>query len=482
MIKKSRRKKRPTKSFALSFFLLFALLILYPAGPAAAQEHFVLDLYVGGGFYYTDNLYFADSEEESEFYNLDQIGANLTIPLYSRNFNMGLGYQLSAYFFTSTSEFETLHDFSINVGFGKDFTKKPGFLRDLTVSIGDKIDTVTRTVRSYGERDPFNLVQRNQLEIMPVYKHSFSRQLKLVGEYQLQRVDYFGSDTNSFFGNDLSASLRRIMNRAITLYGALDVMYRMFDEPEKFTYVGDYMGFQARIGMDLTVRRLTFGVFGGYAMYMIDGESEEIDVKFWDVPDPVTYTVEAEDQSSPIFMIKVNYLLTRMIELNASFNRYFRVDVVGEVLPTMMGRFQVIAKISKRLVLEGDASYQMYDEIKSTPVSYLHWDPNDLDDDEVKEIWLGGDDPPEDVYDIIKYGDTNILSFGLGGSYEFYPGLLIKAEFKFQQHDGNINEITYFDPEAEEGFREISLGGEGYSRMFFGVKVQYNFKTIRFIL
>jgi len=452
------------------------LFVICPTRPATAQEHFVLDSFVGGGVHYSDNLYFDDADEESDLYFLGQLGANLTVPLYSRNFSMGLGYKLSFYYYTSASEYKDLHDFNLNVGFGKEFTKRPGFLRDLKVTLRDDIDTVARTVRPYGERDPLNMVQRNQLVLGPIYEHSFSRKLKLVGENQLKRVDYFGSDTNSFFGNDLSASLRRIMNRFLTLYGALDIMYRSFDKPDEFTYVGDYIGFQGRIGMDITWRRLTGGIFAGYGMYMIDGTTD-FEVQFYGEPDPTSYSIEAEDLGGPIFMVKVNYLLTRMIELNASFNRYFRIDVAGEVIPTMMGRFQVIAKISKRLVIDGEASYQMYEDIKSFPLSIF-------EDREIPfEIDVSPENRnpiPDDFYDDISTSSINVLSFGLSGSYEFFAGFLVKAEFKYQSQDSPLIEYTYrWDENRDE---TISLGGEEYSRMLFGLMVQYNFKTIRFIL
>ena len=323
MTEKSRRKKSLTKRFAHSFFLLIALSVLHPAGPASAQEHFVLDSFVGAGAYFTDNVFFRESEKESDIYFVLQPGANLAIPLYSRNFTMGLGYKLGVYYFTSNGDLsQFLHNFDIAVGFGKEFTRRPGFLRDLKVTINDEVDSITRVLR-FGEKDPLNMVQRNRFILRPIYEHSFTRKLKLVGEYQFQRVDYFDSNTNSFMGNDLSGAVRRIMNQYVTLYGALEMMQRLFDSPEEYTNVGDYIGFQMRIGADLTWRRLTGGIFGGYAMYMVSGEAdlygpENKDTGIADL----LHTVKAEEQSGPIFLLEANYLLTRMIELNLMFNRY----------------------------------------------------------------------------------------------------------------------------------------------------------------
>lgn len=314
--------RRPSFSIrtAAAGFLLFLLAVRLVPGRDLLEVTPQLSL-TGN---YNDNIEFTALDPVGDYYAEISPGVwlRLNLPLLP----LEIRYTYTRYEYREESRFNRdFHFFDFHTVHGLQLT------RNLALNIRNKYEAIPVDV-TVPEDDSFNLTQRNQFTLTPVWENRVSRKLKLSAGYEFARVDYLASafQEDDYFGHRFFNVLNYEIDRSLHIYQRNAYLMRFFSgSPDYYSFVPE-AGLQIGLG-----RRASVAVAGGYSFEKSAGER----------------------YGGYVYSIAGEWEITHKLDLSASFNQRRTIDIAGLLYTRRYHELKLDYRPAKRLVLETYGRY-----------------------------------------------------------------------------------------------------------------------------
>lgn len=353
----------------MGIVLLFSAVLmishmLYPEN-ALAEDRIRIDPSINVGICFTDNLFYNfDHTKESDLYGTLEFGLPANIPLYIKNLDVSVGYQLKTIIYANNSQLNNVfHVFNAGLGFDKKYERRGRQGRHLSVTLNEGLSTTMRVLR-LSEWDPSNQIQINTLALPINYKMLFSRLSKMELYFTPSWLTYLDSDGNDHWDLDVGAKYWRRLRTgsplAFTAY--IGLVMRNFTNSQTKTYVDDgegepelapvcswkwlnvedYYGAKGMLGLELAYSRLSFSMGAGYEydLYSSGG---------------------LDNKANLVFDLNTMYKMSRSTDISIKGTQLMINDIVGELILSRMVRLAVTQHLGIKTQVSLGAGYSMFE-------------------------------------------------------------------------------------------------------------------------